>query len=284
MRITVRERCTLFALLQEKLDSAAKTKLRKMIKHGVVSVNGSVASHPDILLLPGHVVEIVRLGAERRVKPPFPILYEDRYLIAVDKPPGILSIATESDNENTLYRRLYHYVEEATRGRGRVYIVHRLDREVSGIIMLAKNLETKKALQRKWNETEKLYCALVEGHPPAKEGALRSWLTEGKDLKVYCGPKRPGARLAITHYRVLKRLPHHTLLEIRLETGRKHQIRAHLSDLGCPVVGDAKYGAKGDPVKRIGLHAFRLSFTHPVSRERITLESPIPKAFMKVTG
>ncbi len=279
MRINVKQPLTLMELLQEKLDSATKTRLKKMLKYGAVRVNGAPALSGEMMLKPGQHVDIKHLGLEDRVAAPFPILFEDRFLIAVEKPSGLLSIATESANQNTLYRKLYAYVQEKTQEHGRVYIVHRLDRDVSGVILLAKTLETKKKLQQQWNQTIKLYAALVEGHPPEEEGTIRTWLREDKALKVHSVPKGPGAQLAVTRYRVKKVFDRYTLLEIRLETGRKNQIRVHLGELGCPVAGDEKYGAKHGFARRIALHAYRLVFTHPVTDERITLESPIPKSF-----
>jgi 23S rRNA pseudouridine1911/1915/1917 synthase len=146
-------------------------------------------------------------------------------------------------------------------------------------MLFAKTPEIKEALQMNWGKTEKLYAALVEGRPPRGEGTLKSWLLETPALKVHSGPKGPGAKYAVTHYRKLKEYSKHTLLEIRPETGRKNQIRAHLSEMGCPIAGDRKYGAAGNPIRRLALHAVGLSFIHPVSGERIKLESPLPTEF-----
>ncbi|HPO12182.1 MAG TPA: RluA family pseudouridine synthase [Candidatus Hydrogenedentes bacterium] len=279
MRINVKKSVTLMELLQEKLDSATKTRLKKMLKYGAVSVNGAPALAGDMLLKPGQRVDIKHLGPEDRVPAPFPVLFEDRFLIAVEKPGGLLSIATETSNQHTLYRKVYAYVQAKTQEHGRVYIVHRLDRDVSGVILLAKTLETKKKLQKEWNQTIKLYGALVEGHPPQDQDTIKTWLREENTLKVHSVPKGPGAQLAITRYRVKKAYDRYTLLEVRIDTGRKNQIRVHLSELGCPVAGDEKYGAKTNPIRRLALHAYRLVFTHPVTGERVTVESPLPKPF-----
>ncbi len=132
-----------------------------------------------------------------------------------------------------------------------------------------------------WTTTEKRYWALVEGRPPQESGTIRSWLRENRAQKVYSGPEGPDAKLAITHYRVEQARATCTLLDVRIETGRKNQIRVHLSELGCPIVGDAKYGAHTDPIRRLGLHSYFLAFTHPVSGERIRLRSPMPDAFRR---
>ncbi len=275
MKITVKEKSLLFDFLLDKLGPTSKTKIRKLIQHGAVTLDGQKIGTPEHGLLPGQIVEIRRPA----LPPPFPILYEDLYLIAMEKPAGLLSISTDKENFNTFYRAVNQYVQHRSDRRERIFIVHRLDREVSGIMLFAKTPETKEALQKNWGETDKRYCALVEGHPPQKEGTIKSWLKESPIHKVYSCPKGPDAKYAVTHYRQVMNYPKHTLLEISLETGRKNQIRAHLSEMKCPVVGDKKYGATGNPFHRIALHAFSLTFTHPVSGKRIRLESPIPKMF-----
>jgi 23S rRNA pseudouridine1911/1915/1917 synthase len=278
MKFSVEENRTLFDLLRTKFGESSTTKVRKMIKHGAVAVDGKAVTVPGHLLAPGQIVEVSRPGPP----PPFPVLFEDSDLIALLKPAGLLSITTGKGETDTFYRAVNDYVQLRSHQKERVFIVHRLDKEVSGVMLLAKTVEAKETLQRNWGGTDKQYAALVEGRPPAKEGTVRGWLKESSIHKVYSCPKGPDAKYAVTHYRVLKEYPWHTLLEIRLETGRKNQIRAHLSELGCPIVGDKKYGAAEDPLHRLALHASRLSFTHPVSGKRITLESPVPGAFLKV--
>jgi len=274
MRFPVLEKCTLFDFLLNKV-SASGTKIRKRIKHGEVRVNGQTVLRPDVVVLPGQAVEVSR----PTLQAPFTVLYEDSCLIAVEKPPGVLSISTDRETSNTFYRTVNHYVQLRSQGKERIFIVHRLDREVSGVMLFAKSQAIQEVLQRNWSTTEKLYSALVEGHPPEKEGCIRSWLKENRIHKTYSGPEGPDAKYAITRYREHKRYPRHALLEIDIETGRKNQIRAHLSELGCPIVGDRKYGAAENPIHRLALHAFSLSFTHPVSGERITVKSPVPGIF-----
>jgi 23S rRNA pseudouridine1911/1915/1917 synthase len=274
MKFPVRKECALFDFLQANI-SASGTKIRKKIKHGDIRVNGQVVLRPDVLLLPGQTVEINR----PTLPAPFPVLYEDLCLIAGEKPPGLLSISTDRETSNTFYRAVNHYVQLRSQGKDRIFIVHRLDREVSGVMLFAKSQAIQEALQRNWSTAEKRYSALVEGHPPEKEGCIKSWLKENRIHKVYSCPEGPHAKYAVTRYRERKRYPRHTLLEIDLETGRKNQIRAHLSELGCPIVGDRKYGAADNPIHRLALHAFSLTFTHPTSGERITVKSPVPRIF-----
>jgi len=274
MKFSVRKECTLFEFLQAGAN-ASGTKIRKRIKHGDVRVNGRTVLRPDALVSPGQTVEISRPTPQA----PFPVFYEDSCLIAVEKPSGLLSISTDRETSNTFYRAVNHYVQIRSQGKERIFIVHRLDREVSGVMLFAKSQAIQEAVQRNWSTTEKRYSALVEGHPPEKEGCIRSWLKENRIHKTYSGPEGPDAKYAITRYREHKRYPRHALLEIDIETGRKNQIRAHLSELGCPIVGDRKYGAAENPIHRLALHAFSLSFTHPVSGERVTVKSPVPRIF-----
>ncbi len=308
---------TLFDLLAEKTGASA-TKVRMLIKKGAVLVDGRAALRPDAPVRPGQGIEITEKKS-RKAKPkkikgglPLQVLYEDEYLLAAQKPAGMLSISTKTENINTFYRAVSDYVKEnAARGdrtktktpggKGKIFIVHRLDREVSGVMVFAKSQEVQKALQDSWEKVEKVYSALVEGRPPKDEGTVKGWLCEiGENLMRSCPAPAPGdkasrAKLAVTHYRLVEAGPVLSLLEVRLGTGRKHQIRVHLRDMGCPVVGDKKYGAPDTKAggktknpadrfhsgfKRMGLHAARLSFTHPVTGRKLVIESPAPKGFL----
>jgi 23S rRNA pseudouridine1911/1915/1917 synthase len=274
MRISVREEGDLLSFLAERLG-VSRTRVRKMVKHGAVHIDGQPMDPSNLSLHPGQTIEIHRPAAAA----PFPILYEDLYLLAGEKPPGLLSVSTERENSNTFYRMINEYLRLRSHGKERVFIVHRLDREASGIMLFAKSQAVQEMLQRQWAETEKRYYAVVEGHPPESEGCIKSWLKENRIHKVYSSPERSQAKYAVTLYREVKRYPRHSFLEVRLQTGRKNQIRVHLSDLGCPIVGDKRYGASENPFRRLALHAFCLSFTHPISKKRITLKSPLPQLF-----
>ena len=279
MKIPVHENIVLLDLLREKLGIASNTRIRKLIRFGGVTLGGVPVERPDLVLLPGQVVEVRRSKPVDRQKAAWTVLYEDPHLIAVEKPAGLLSISTETEKADTFYRAVNRYVELRSRGRERIFIVHRLDREASGVMLFAKTEEVKRRLQKNWHHCEKRYSALVEGHPAEKEGTIKSWLREDSFHNVSSCDGGPHAKYAVTHYRQVKAGARYTLLDIRLETGRKHQIRVHLSELGSPVAGDKKYGAKTNPFRRLALHAYSLTFVHPVSRERITVVSPAPKAF-----
>lgn len=267
--------------LERALAPMSRTKVRQLIKNGVVAIDGRGATRFDEAVKAGQVVEIRRRPADPGTRAPFPILLEDEHLIAVEKPAGVLAIATDSERERTLYRAVTAWVRE--HGGGRVFIVHRLDREVSGVMVFAKTPEAKAVLQARWTETEKRYTALVEGRPREEEGTLRSWLREDAHHTTrIVAPRSRDAQLAVTHWRVLRHWPRHALLEVRIETGRKHQIRAHLASMGCPLAGDRRYGAVSSPIRRLGLHAHFLAFPHPVTGCRVVVEAPVPAVFHRL--
>ena len=208
------------------------------------------------------------------------ILYEDRDILVVNKVSGLLTVSSEKVRENTAYSILNDYVRKGNRkSRLRVFIVHRLDRDTSGVIVFAKNEKAKRHLQEEWDGFQKKYHALVHGTLPKKEDVISSYLAENSIHKVYSVTNPQKGKLARTGYRVLRESEKYSLLEIDLLTGRKNQIRVHLSDKGCPVAGDQKYGAKGKGVKRLTLHASFLTITHPHSKEEMTFSTKIPSYF-----
>lgn len=201
----------------------------------------------------------------------------------VDKPAGLLSIASETTRTETLYHKLTNYVRLSSPAReGRVFVVHRLDQDVSGLVVFAKNEKTKYCLQDSWKEAKKKYYAVVEGVPHETVGELRSYLVENAVHRVYSTPNVENGKLSITRYRVLRSMARVALLEIELVTGRKNQLRVHLSEEGCPIVGDKKYGAKTKVGGRLCLHSFFLSFTHPTTGKRLTFETPEPPTFKRL--
>ena len=208
------------------------------------------------------------------------ILHEDEDIIVINKEAGLLTMASKNENEMTAYRQLTDYVKNSN-PKNRIYIVHRLDRDTSGVLLFAKSEEVKEALQEKWNEIveERLYTALVEGVVRKKEGTISSWLKESKTFKVYSSPTDNGGQHAVTHYKKVQSSKQFSLLEVRLETGRKNQIRVHMEELGHPVAGDKKYGSTVNPIKRLGLHATVLALLHPRTGELVRFHAEVPKAF-----
>jgi len=212
------------------------------------------------------------------------ILYEDRSIIVVEKPGTLLTIGTDRDKSRTVHTILNEYVRKGDpRSRNRVYIVHRLDRDTSGILVLAKSEADKIFLQSHWQETEKRYLTIVHGTLDPRSGTISSYLVENSALMVYSTRNPEQGKLSLTEYTVLKEAKGLSLLEIRLLTGRKHQIRVHLSEQGHPVAGDRKYG-KNDGYPALALHARSIAFTHPVSGKRLFFETGVPDLFTRMVG
>jgi 23S rRNA pseudouridine1911/1915/1917 synthase len=270
----------LLAWLFETWPETKKKQVREWLKFGKIVVNGRIVTQFDHALHPGDEVIIQAKGMaapETKIAGGIRIRHEDADILIIEKPAGLLSIASASEEEKTAYAMLTMHVRQGNpRGRERVWIVHRLDRETSGLMIFAKTDAAKTALQQKWDAAEKKYFAVVEGTPPNESSTLDSWLDEANPLKVYVAEEGPNTRRAITHYRVTKKGRATTLLEVTLETGRRHQIRAQLAAAGCPIVGDKKYGAETNPIKRIGLHASSLRFVHPGTGREIRFMSPLP--------
>lgn len=213
------------------------------------------------------------------------ILYEDEAILVVDKPPGLLTIGTDRQAEKTVYHAMMDYVRKGqAKSRNRVFIVHRLDQGTSGLLIFAKSEQVKEHLQSHWTESEKTYLAIVYGAVAETSGTIQSFLAETKAHEVY-STRNPGeGKAAETQYRLIKKNKVFSLVEVRLMTGRKHQIRVHMADLGHPVLGDRRYGPKDPTQKRLALHAWRLSIPHPVSGERMSFETEVPEHFERLMG
>jgi len=213
------------------------------------------------------------------------ILYEDRDIVVVDKPAGLLTMGTDSDKTRTAYYYLTDYVRKGySKSRERIFIVHRLDRETSGVVIFAKNFESKAWLQDHWQATTKKYLAVVHGQCAKSSGTITTYLAENKAHIVYSTTDKKLGKLSTTGYQVLRQTRDFALLELDLLTGRKHQIRVHLAEIGHPVVGDDKYGKRDRDRSRMALHARSVSFQHPFIRERLTIESPVPGYFDQLVG
>jgi len=288
--LTVTQDQPLLAYLFDVLGPGRRT-VKNLLKFGAVRVNGVTVRQFDYLLSPGDQVTVGHLRAatasrrlERaRIRP----VYEDDALIVVDKPSGLLTVATDHENADTLFARLNEYLRDRNSSRSaRAFVVHRLDQETSGLVLFAMSDPVKRLLQDAWPTVEKIYWAVVKGRPKVDHGTITSYLIEdSKSLKVFASD-RPiaGSRLAISHYRVLKTRGDCSLVEVRLETGRKHQIRVQLASVGCPVAGDRRYGAKSDACPRLALHAGKLLLAHPLTCQRLDFTSPLPEALRKLVS
>ena len=285
---SVPEKTSLQDYLFQVLKDLKKTKIKQILKFGSVHVNGREVTWYQHPLKPGDKVEILgkeRASVERSKKElGLKIVYEDDAVLVVEKPAGLLTMGTEREKVATLYFMLNEYERSKTKDEsGRVYIVHRLDRDASGLIVFSKSDALKRTLQDHWELATKKYYAITEGTPKEKSGTIENFLREDNFKRVYSVSKNhPQAQHAVTHYRVLSENGGYALLEVTLETGRKNQIRVHLSGLGCPIMGDEKYGAKSDPFRRLALHACFLSFPHPITGELKTFKSALPTPFKKI--
>lgn len=213
------------------------------------------------------------------------IICEDDEMIIVDKAEGLLSVGTDQERANTAYHILTDYIRKGqSRSNKRLYIVHRLDRETSGILIFAKTERTKNALEEKWSGIKKTYLAVVHGTPAKKEDTISSYLAENSAYVVYSTNDKARGRLSHTAYRVIKEHRGKSLLEVELLTGRKNQIRVHMADIGHPIVGDRKYGNKDEMEKSMALHAWKMRLLHPTTLKTLTLETPVPRRFYSLMG
>jgi 23S rRNA pseudouridine1911/1915/1917 synthase len=282
--LTVREPTELLAFLLQEHPNRGRNAVKSMLSRGQVSVGGRTVTAYNHPLRPGDTVDI------RTGRPPeefrfvgLSILHEDDDLIVIRKEAGLLSIGTGQEKELTAYRQLSDYVKKRD-PRRKIFILHRLDRDTSGVMMFAKSEQVQRHMQNAWKDAvpERVYYALVEGQVREPEGRIESWLKENAAMKMYSGARPGDGQHAVTHYRVLRSNRRYSLLEVRLETGRKNQIRVHMQDIGHPVAGDKKYGAATKPIGRLGLHAGVLAFVHPSTGQRMRFKTDIPKSFLSV--
>ncbi|MET3657771.1 RluA family pseudouridine synthase [Sporosarcina psychrophila] len=280
---TVKEPMELLPFLLEMMSKSSRNSMKSILTRGQVTVNGKMVTQHNHPLQAGQHVEILknRAAMKEETLVGVTILHEDDDIIVINKEAGLLSVASKNPEDMTAYRQLMDYVKE-TNPRNRVYVVHRLDRDTSGVMLFAKNEEVKNGLQAAWNEVvkERTYTALVEGAVRKKEGTISSWLKESKTFKVYSNPTDNGGQHAVTHYKKLQSNSNYSLLEVQLETGRKNQIRVHMEDIGHPIVGDKKYGSSVNPIKRIGLHATALALLHPRTGELVRFKADVPSSLI----
>lgn len=280
IEIPVREESNLMDFLLKQMG-ITKNRAKDLLTGRAVSVDRKLATHYDTPLHPGQVVRVSRhrqntMLLNKYVK----IVYEDKDIIVIEKSEGILSMAS-TPKQYCVKNVLDEYFEKR-HFKCTAHVVHRLDRETSGLMIYAKNIETAKILENNWHDMvyDRRYIAVLCGRVEKEGGTIQSWLRESKSFVTYSSPTDNGGKLAITHYHRLRSTDDFSLVEMKLETGRKNQIRVHMADLGNPVAGDQKYGNGRDPLHRLALHAYRLNFYHPITREQMQFETPIPKEFL----
>ena len=281
--LTVEEETTLLPFLLLQVRDKSRNTVKGLLSRRQVLVDGRVTTRFDTPLAPGQHVELLPKSTAGAAELPFPILYEDAGLIAVDKPAGLLSMGNERERRRTAYRAVSDYVKAREPGR-RIFIVHRLDRDTSGVLVFAKDEGLKRTLQDNWGQLVKKrgYVAAVEGHLPQREGTVRSHLHETATHLVYSGPRGRSSKEAVTRYRAVAENRGYTMAVVEIDTGRKNQIRVHMQDLGCPIAGDRQYGARTDPMGRLALHADLLVLTDPRTGRDLTLRAPLPLPFRRL--
>lgn len=274
----------LLAFVSERLKEKSRTDLKSWLRHGHFRINGTVATNFDAPIPPEGKVEV-------NVSRPFVVLnnprlqlvYEDEDVIVINKGYGLLSVGTQTQRkEESAFSILRDYVKSQN-PRNKLYVVHRLDRDTSGLMMFAKNEEAQETLRHNWNNMvlDRLYVALLEGFVKEDSGFRKSRLVENSQYVVYSTDDPEEGKLAVTHFKVLKRANGLSLVEFSLDTGRKNQIRVHASEMGHPISGDRKYGAKESRLHRLCLHARTLRFAHPITRKDMRFELPVPARFLQ---
>jgi 23S rRNA pseudouridine1911/1915/1917 synthase len=278
------EETELLAFLIQRMPEMSRTKIKTLLRDNQIWVNGSAVTQFNHILKPEQKVEIKWTKAYKTANyEGLSILFEDEYIVVINKKEGLLSMGTDKERENTAYSILKSHVKLQDESN-KIFIVHRLDRETSGIMIFAKSERVQELLQESWGPTTKqrTYLAVVEGTPKEANGKIVSYLQENSVFFVFSSQNPRNGQKAITYYETLKSNKKYSLLKVNLETGRKNQIRVHTADIGHPIIGDDKYGSKINPINRLGLHAWVLAFIHPITEEEMYFETPIPNKFQKL--
>lgn len=278
----VKEPSELLAWLMENLHDS-RTKIKATLSGKGIKVNGKIVTQFDYPLVPGMKIAVSKTKQNNQFKNHYiKLVYEDRYLVVIEKKPGILSMAAGHSSLN-VKTVLDNYFKQ-TRQRCQAHVVHRLDRETSGLMIYAKDKQTELALEADWHNIvfDRRYVAVLSGEVVDNEGTIANWLKDNKAYVTYSSPVDNGGKYAVTHFHVLARTYEHSLVEFKLESGRKNQIRVHAADMGHPVCGDIKYGNGDDPLGRLCLHAFKLCFYHPINHRPMEFETELPQTFRKL--
>ena len=279
----VKTATTLLPFIQHCLSGISRSKAKSIMAGGGGRVDRAVVKQFDYELQPGMRVEISRRKPKNELSSKFVrIVYEDSQIIVIEKAIGILSMA--SMNHPYCVKTILDEYFRRTHQKCTAHVVHRLDRDTSGLLVYAKTQRAEQILENNWQSivTDRRYVALVSGRMEEKEGVVRSWLKDNKAYFTYSSETDNGGKYAVTHFKTIKAADRYSLVDLKLETGRKNQIRVHMKDLNHPVCGDIKYGNGDDPIGRLALHAFRLNFFHPITGESLRFETPYPKNFLSV--
>lgn len=276
----VHEECELLAFLFEKFPKLSRNAVKSILSGHYVGVNGAPVSQYNLKLSKDDVVIVSKQRISKKNRRDLPIIFENEEFVVIDKPSGLLTVPSDNEKGRTAYRMVNDYMQQKDK-HNRVYVVHRLDEDTSGVLMFAKNPKIKDILQKAWGEIvlERGYYAVVEGNMEKPQDTYVDYLKENKlNLMYVTNDKKTGKR-CVTQYKVVKENKLYSLLDVNIDTGRKNQIRVQLGHRNHHVIGDDKYGEPADPIKRLGLHAYKLKFVHPVTKKVYEFKSPIPKQF-----
>lgn len=274
----------LLEFLFAKITNESKNNIKKYLSNNQVLVNGMATTQFNFMIYKEDIVQIVkdpvRVNKKDNIK--LDIIYEDDELIVINKPSGLLSIESDNEKSNTAYRMITDHVRKKDK-MARVFIVHRIDKDTSGVLLLAKNEKIKNDLQHKWQDivSKREYIAICEGVFKEKSGTVKSYLKENVNHLMYSSQDRSG-QFAITHYKVMKDNGKYSMVDVCIDSGRKNQIRVHMGDLKHKVVGDEKYGPVSNPLNRLGLHAYVLEFTHPITKKVLSFKAKVPEVFNSI--
>lgn len=283
IEFTVKTSQPLMEFLMTAMQGISRNKVKAILSGHGISVDKKLVTQYDFLLQPGMVVRVSRHKRSTELKNKFiKLVYEDKDLVVIEKNIGILSMSSSS--HQFCVKTLLDEYFKRRHFKCTAHIVHRLDRETSGLMIYAKSLEVKRILEENWHDlvTDRRYIAVVSGKMEREGGTISSWLKDNKAFITHSSPTDNGGKFAVTHFHTLETRDRYSLVELKLETGRKNQIRVHMQDIGHPVIGDPKYGDGNNPIGRLGLHAFRLNFFHPITNERMEFETPYPSSFRKL--
>lgn len=282
----VKEETTLLPFLFDVLDNLSRSEVKSMLKFKHVALQGKAVTQFDTPLLPGDQVQ-VNFGRSfyKFNNPQVKVLYEDKWMVVIEKASGLLSVANETAREKNAFHIVQDYVRHDNPD-ARLFVCHRLDQYTSGILVFAKDEQLMQEMRANWDfyVKERKYICVTENVPTRAEDTVQSLLVEDEHMRVHSTNDDVNGRMAVTHYRVLQSRGRYALVDVEIFTGKKNQIRVHMSEMGCPIAGDIKYGAETNPARRLMLHNYRLSFIHPVSGEMMRFSLSTPPVFRKLTS